>query len=328
MKKLVIFFLALSLTVVSCKEEGKKVTYKPASIGAINSLTVVIDNDLWNGPVGDKVREHFAAPVLGLSWEEPLFTINQLPKKVFTGAIRHTRSILFVDLDSVNVAHVKSDMYARPQKVGVIKGKTEQEIMDNLDKKADEIIAAFKDLEIEEAQKRFKRSVNKENALQENFGISLTIPSAYKVGKREDNFVWIDRQIQRGHMNIIVYSMPEDTFKNDSTFVKDIVSMRDSIGELYIPGADIPGKKTYMITEKAFAPYVFPTEIAGLKAAEVRGIWEVKNDFMSGPFIMYIVNDKKNNRKLILEGFTFAPATEKRDDMFELEAILKTLKIN
>ncbi|WP_338039470.1 DUF4837 family protein [Maribacter litopenaei] len=29
-----------------------------------------------------------------------------------------------------------------------------------------------------------------------------------------------------------------------------------------------------------------------------------------------------------MEGFTFAPATEKRDYMFELEAILKTVKFN
>jgi hypothetical protein len=30
---------------------------------------------------------------------------------------------------------------------------------------------------------------------------------------------------------------------------------------------------------------------------------------------------------MVLEGFTFAPATSKRDYMFELEAILKTVKI-
>jgi hypothetical protein len=49
---------------------------------------------------------------------------------------------------------------------------------------------------------------------------------------------------------------------------------------------------------------------------------------MAGPFITYIINDKANDRKLVLEGFTFAPATAKRDYMFELEAILKTLKFN
>jgi hypothetical protein len=31
---------------------------------------------------------------------------------------------------------------------------------------------------------------------------------------------------------------------------------------------------------------------------------------------------------MVIEGFTFAPATEKRDYMFELEAILKTIEFD
>ncbi|MGB5662028.1 DUF4837 family protein, partial [Eudoraea sp.] len=54
----------------------------------------------------------------------------------------------------------------------------------------------------------------------------------------------------------------------------------------------------------------------------------IQNYPMAGPFLTYIINDKANNRKLILEGFTFAPATNKRDYMFELEAILKTVQFN
>lgn len=327
MKKLGTLLLVLLITVTSCKGE-KKIDYKPESIGAINSVAVVMDNELWKGPVGDKVREYFAAPVLGLSWEEPLFTINHMGSNVFTGAVRNTRSVLFVDKDSLDLGHIKTDMYARPQKVAVIKGRTDDEIIQNLDENAEEIIEAFKSVEITEAQKRFLRSLNKEKVLEEKFGITLSMPSVYKVGKQEDNFVWIDRQIQKGTMNIVVYSMPGDSFSNDSTFVKDIVAMRDSIGKNYIPGPDVPGKVTYMMTEKAFSPYVFPAQIAGRKAVEVKGIWEISGYPMAGPFLTYIINDEVNNRKLVIEGFTFAPSTEKRDYMFELEAILKTVKFD
>jgi hypothetical protein len=289
-------------------------------------MVVVIPNELWKGQVGDTIRKHFAAPVLGMPMDEPLFSIDQIDPRFFTGSIRHTRSILYVMEDSVDVAHVKTDMYATPQKVGVIKGTSEAEIIDNLESDADSIIAAFKNMEIAETQKRFDRSLNREGVLEEKFGISLKIPSIYKVGKKEDNFVWIDREIQKGTANIIVYEMPADSFKNDSTLVKDIVAMRDSIGEKYVPGPDVRGKITYMRTEPAYAPAVFPVEIAGLKGVEVRGIWDIKNYPMAGPFLTYILNDKENNRKLVLEGFVFAPATEKRNDMFQLEAILKTLK--
>ncbi len=315
------------LILISCNDKNKK-AYKPVSVGAINSLAVVMDNELWEGTVGDKVREHFAEPIVGLTWDEPQFSLEHMPPKVFTGMTRHRRSVLHVSLDSLDLAHIKTDLYATPQKVGVIKGRTEEELINNLDAGADKIIASFKSTEMEEAQKRFLRSLNKDTILQSKFDISLRLPSIYKVGKEEDNFIWIDREIPKGTMNIIVYAMPWDSFENDSTFVKDIVKMMDSIGKMYIPGPDIPNKTTYMVTEKAFAPYVFPTEISGKKAAEVRGIWEIHNYPMAGPFLTYIINDKANNRKLILEGFTFAPATNKRDYMFELEAILKTVQFN
>ena len=316
----------MTLTIfISCEEKQKK-TYLPESIGAINSLAVVMDNELWEGKVGDQVRQHFAAPVLGLTWEEPLFNINQMPAKVFSGSILQTRSVLFVAKDTLSLAHIKNNVYATPQKIGVIKGTTDEEIIDNLNAKADEIIEAFKSVEIQESQKRFLKSLSKEGALKEKLGVTLSLPSIYKVGKQENNFIWIDRQIQKGSMNIIAYDIPNDYFKSDSTFVKDIVAMRDSIGKQYIPGPDVPGKVTHMMTEKAFAPYVFPVEVAGRKAAEVRGIWEINGYPMAGPFLTYIINDDQNNRKVVVEGFVFAPATEKRDNMFQLEAILKTIK--
>jgi len=252
-----------------------------------------------------------------------LFTINQLPATIFTGTIRQTRSILYIQKDTLNIKHIKKDLYAKPQKVGVIKGKTEEEIIANIEAKAAEIIAAFKSLEIAAAQKRFLKSLNKEKALENNLGITLNMPSVYRVGREEANFVWIDRQIPKGTMNIIAYTIPANTFKNDSTFVKDIVKMRDSIGEQYIPGSD---EGSYMITEKAFAPYVFPSTIAEKKAAEVKGVWEMHGYPMAGPFLSYIINDKEKNRKVVVEGFVFAPSTAKRDYMFELESILKTIK--
>ena len=298
----------------------------PGSIGAINSLMVVIENDLWNGPVGDKVREHFAASVLGLTMEEPLFSITQIPASVFSGTVRNTRSVLYVQKDSLNLAHIKTDMFATPQKVAVVKGTTNDEIIENIDKKAQEIIATFKKLEIKETQNRFLRSLNKEKGLNDEFGISMTIPSIYRIVKQEENFIWVERQIQKGTMNLVAYEIPGDSFTSDTTFVKDIVKMRDSIGEKFIPGPDVPGKITHMRTEPAFSPSVFPAEIAGKKAAEVKGLWDIKNYPMAGPFLMYIVNDKERNRKMVVEGFVFAPSTEKRDFMFELEAILKTLR--
>lgn len=324
MKRFLILFLT-GLFLSACFE-GTKMDYKPQSIGAINTLAVVMDTRLWEGAVGDKIREKFAAPSIGLIWDEPIFSIDHMPRSVFTGPTRHRRAVLFVNLDTVDVAQIQTDTYASPQRIGLIKGESEEQLISNIEAGADRLIAAYKELELKESQKRFLRSLNKEKDLEEEFGIAMRIPSVYKVGMREKNFIWIDRQIPRGTMNILAYTIPSGSLENDSTLVGDIVRMRDSIGQKYIPGPDIPNKVTYMMTEKIFAPYVYVTRIKDRKAIEVRGTWEVMNYPMAGPFQTYIIDDPERNRKIVIEGFTFAPATNKRDYMFELEAILKSIR--
>lgn len=319
MKKTIILLL-LGVILVSCQESDEKVL--PKSVGAINEISLVIDNELWEGTVGDSIRKYFAGPVDGLPWDEPLFTIRQVDPEVFTDFVRTRRNVLITAIDSSASAGLKNDMFARPQQVAILKAKSEEGLMSQVAQHADEIIGKFKELELKESQKRFQRSLNKEKDLEE-LGISLTMPSIYKIAKKEDNFFWIERIIHRGHMNILVYEMPLNAIPNDSTRVDAIIKMRDSIGEKYVPSRE---EGMFMITEKAYAPYVFDAELAGRKAIETKGMWEVKNFYMAGPFLNYIVEDKPNNRLLVLEGFTFAPSTNKRDYMFELEAILKTLK--
>lgn len=314
------------MLVLSC-QEGPKKQYKPQSLGALNTVAVVMENNLWKGPVGDRVRERFAEPQIGLTWDEPRFSLEHIPPAVFNGTTRYRRSVLYVSRDTISGAQVRKDLYSSPQRVGVIKGVSDSVLLEAIDSHAEQIMQSIREMELMEAQKRFVRSLSKDTTVTEKFGVKIKLPSVYKVGKREDNFVWIDREIQKGSMNLIAYEMPEGYFKNDSTLISDIIRMRDSIGELYIPGPDVPNKTTYMGTEKAFAPAVYNAVIDGKQALEVRGIWEIVNYPMAGPFLTYIIKDPEHKRNVILEGFTFAPATNKRDYMFELEAIIKTASL-
>lgn len=323
MRKIRILGYLLLIGVLGSCKEGPKEKFLPPSIGGINSLVVVTDIELWKGEVGDKIREHFAAPVLGLPQAEPQFTLTQIPPQVFNGTTAHARSVLWVAQNVASLAYLKTNVYAQPQKIAVVMGPTHKDLIQKIDTLAPSAIAAFKKIEVEEAQERFVRSLNQDKALEEEFGIYLKVPSLYTVGKREKNFVWMDIQIPKGTMNLIAYSLPWNSLANDSTLVEEVVKMRDSIGKKYIPG---PYENTYMKTEQAFSPYVFPTQVGGKKALEIRGLWEINGYPMAGPFLTYIIDDVENQRKLVLEGFTFAPSEAKRDYMFELEAIVKTLK--
>ena len=60
---------------------------------------------------------------------------------------------------------------------------------------------------------------------------------------------------------------------------------------------------------------------------EVRGLWEMENDMMGGPFISYSQVDTEKNLVVVVEGFVYAPKKDKRELIREMEASLMTLKL-
>ena len=320
-----LILLASIFLLIACKTEKSEKDNRilSDSSGNINQLTVVIENELWEGEVGEAIRTKLAAPVDGLPQEEPLFSLSQIPPETFSGFVRNSRIFLKIEDSSNKGMQLFEDEFARPQTGIVIKGDSSEELIDVINQQSDSIIKILKKTELTEKQRRIRKSLKKDDALSEKFGISLKFPSAYRYAKEEDRFSWIRKEIPKGSMEILVYEVPISKIEKDSSVIANIIEMRDSIGEAQIPGRL---KGSYMITEKAYAPYLFETKIDGKFAYETRGTWEVANDFMAGPFVNYAIKDEANDRYLILEGFVFSPSRGKRDNIFELDAILQSAK--
>ncbi len=318
--------LVISLFVLaSCNDNPKEdQVVLTSSSGNINNLSVIIENELWNGEVGDSLRKVLAAPVDGLPQEEPLFSISQMPPEAFSGFVRKNRIFLRVQKGKEANVKVAENPYARPQTGVLITGQTNEEIINQLGEHSQEIVKAFKETEIKEKQRRMKKSLKSDKRLEEELGLSLKFPTAYRYAKEEDDFFWIRKDIKNGSMEILAYEVPRHVLEKDTNVIGNIIAMRDSIGQTHIPG---PLDDTYMITEEAYAPYLFESQIDGKFAWETKGTWEVKGAFMAGPFLNYAVLDEENDRYVILEGFAFAPSAMKRDHMQEIEAILKSADI-
>lgn len=320
----IFYVIAFSLVFFTSCNNNKDQRIISGSSGNINSLLVVVDNLLWDDSVGETIREVVAAPVPALNQEEPLFSLNQMPPMVFQGFATKNRSILKIEKGGEAGMAIKNDVYARPQTVVVISGKTDQEIIDQLEAHGDEIIAALKKEELKENQRRIRLSLLDDTPLEKALGIKLNFQTAYRYAKQEKDFFWIRKDIPTGTMDLMIYEVPLSYIKKGDSTILDIVRMRDSIGEVHIPG---PVEGSYMITEEAYTPYLYETTIDGRPAYETKGIWDVKNAFMSGPFINYAIEDKPHNRYVVIEGYVFAPSVEKRNNIFELEAIIKSIKI-
>ncbi|MDT0649301.1 DUF4837 family protein [Autumnicola edwardsiae] len=321
------FLLLFSLVLlVSCKNEsGENERILADSSGNINQLTVVMENNLWEGEVGEVVRNHLAAPVDGLPQEEPMFSLSQIPPQAFSGFVRKNRLFLHVEKGAERAFGVIREEYAKPQTGVVVKGQTNEELINIISENSDSIVDILKKTELKEKQRRISKSLKNDEILEEKLGVSLKLPTAYRYAMNEEDFLWIRKEIPKGLMEILVYEVPLGTIENDTNVIGSIIKMRDSIGEKYIPG---PVEGTYMQTEEAYAPYLFESSIDGHFAYETRGTWDVKNAFMAGPFVNYAIRDEENNRYVILEGFVFSPSMAKRDNMFELDAILRSAKID
>ena len=318
-KHLVFIFVVFFLQ--SC--EDNKVVYKPESSARINSITVVVDNDNWNNTIGDKIRNLYADEYEGLPQIEERFTLKQMPYEAFSGFSRSSRNIIFINKTSNPEFFFEVDKYARPQIYLEIKGNSIKSILEQIDKSKKEAINKFTNGEIEESKRRILKSPLKDTKAMDDFLINMKMPSAYSLYKQDKNFIWYQKQIQKGHSNIIVTQLPSQ--KNIFDYnIPSVIKLRDSIGKVFLPGRN---PESFMISEKEYLPYQKKVNYYGIKMLKTRGTWEVKGDFMGGPFLNYLIEDKLNDRVLFVEGFVFAPSKRKRDNIIEFEAIIKSLKL-
>jgi len=316
--------MILGLALTSCNETTSKKVYKPQSSGNINSLLVVVDDDLWGASVGEAIRGHIGSEIYGLPQVESQFDLRQVPPSVFSDFVRMNRIVLNVQLSKENGVKFYANPYATPQKMIVVSGTSHKVLAELIEQNASKIISVFKNEELKERQRRIKKSLLNTAAVEKTLGITLNIPSVYRIAKNENDFFWIRRDTKTGIINLLLYSVPLQDFKTIDAFSQRVIQLRDSVSKQHIPG---PVDGNFMTTETAYTPFSFFTEIANTKVLETRSLWKVEGAFMSGPFINFSFEDTKNNRLLVAEGFVYTPSEPKRDYIFELESIIKSITI-
>ena len=310
---------------VSCNNNETKEAYKQKSVGNINSLQILITDELWSDSVGEEIRNYFAAPTEGLPQEEPLFSINQMDPSTFSGFIKSNRLFLHVTIGKEDKFTLVTNEYAKPQTGAIITAKTKEGLIKLIVENQEEIIEAFFKSEIKERQRRTSISPLVIDSLKERFGLNIKMPSAYRIAHKGSDFYWLRKDLKKtGSTNILIYEVPLNLISNDSIALGEILTIRDSIGGYHLPVED----NGRFGTDYSYSPNFYITELDGNFAYKTKGVWDVKGEFMAGPFLNYAVKDEKNNRYLIIEGFTFAPAERKRNLQFELESIIKSAKIS
>ena len=312
MKKtaIILFFL---ITALSCSDNQQKLL--PASSGNINNISVVTNDELWEGAVGEVIRENFGRPIYGLPQIEPIFSLSHIPSKVFSGFATKSRTILKVDIAEKEGVFNFKNTYASPQRIIQITANSPDKIIEIINENLNSIYSTMYFNEIQEKQRRISKNLNKTQAIKKNTGVSLKFPSAYRVAKADTNFVWIRRDIETGSVNLFIHRQRNQTEQS-------IIEKRDSISKIYIPG---PVENTHMSTDLIYTPNTQEINVGGKQVFETRGLWEIEDQFMAGPFLNFQIK-LGDDDFIMLDGFVYSPGSTKREYIFELEAIMRSLK--
>ena len=77
-----------------------------------------------------------------------------------------------------------------------------------------------------------------------------------------------------------------------------------------------------MTFNKVIDPGFNNIEYNGQTMVEMRGLWEVENDYMGGPFVCHIFPDRTRENIIILNAFVYAPKYDKRKYLRQVESII------
>jgi len=317
------FALAGLFFLLSCSND--KPISLPSSNGRACEVLIVIDKQQWDGHVGDAIRNSFEAEQLGLPQPEPLFDLVSIPEEGFKDMFKKFRSIFIVNIKKgLNKVEIESkkDLWAQPQMVFKLSAPSDTAFISYFNMNSSLFISNFHAIERERIINAFGRvkNTNISQKIVDKYGIKLTLPEGYYMAKSEPDFFWLRKETDEVYHGILFHYYP---YTDTNVFkCENIIALRDSLTKKYIPG---PSDGSYMSVAQTIPPHCNRINFNGMFAVEIRGMWEVKSDFMGGAFVNYTLVDEKRNRVIALDGYVYAPRYEKRDYLLQVEAALYSL---
>lgn len=318
--------LILLSCLISCTTKDKKVRIV-ASKGLPSELLLVVDDKVWKSDISDTLKAITQGAVPGLMQEEPYFRTVRISSRHYTQPYITLHSKLFVHLDSSlkrAMIGVARDVVARPQIEVTVAAPNLDALRRLLSEKALYIRELIDDAQIEMRAANIRKHYNKdmEKKFTSALGYSLKVPTQIRANKVRKNFVWVGTNLNEKDLNIIMYTLPWDG--KDITDEKEFVTTRDSVMRVNVPGSR---PDQWMQTTKIDGSPVLFSRMRELKCEtvfEVRGLWEMRNGALGGPFVSLTRIDTASNRLIVTEGFVYSPSTDKRDLLRVVEASLRT----
>ena len=319
MKK-IFFILSSLIAIVGC---GNSKALLPNVSGKAGEIIVVIDKNDWEGSLGNDVRELLACDCPWLAQQEPLYSLVNVPAGGFGDLFKIHRNIVYFminsQLDSTGVQY-RHDVWAAPQCLVQVNARTSDEASRLLGENGKTIVSfieqAERDRVIRNSIRYEERSIAEK--VSEVFGGSPHFPMGYKLKKITPDFAWIADEKQYTIQGILIYRYPA-VGDADELSVGRIIAKRNETLRTNVPGMF---ENTWMTTGDYLPPQLEFFRYRGREFAQVRGLWEVENDYMGGPFVSHSFYSPDGESVIVAEAFVYAPKYDKRQYLRQVESIL------
>ena len=338
-----------------CTEEARRrLEPTPIAVGSLNQLAIIVDDELWEGSLGDSINFYFGSAFPILPQPEPLFdlkhftveelssepTRRELKAYLVISDLSNTNSptteMVIDDLGSEKVRRSKEDKsyntnvgrdrWAMDQIVIYLFAHGEMTLKEQLVSKFPAIAKTVQNQYQEQLDATTYLGGNNNivmNRIREKTGYYLKVPVDFEIVVDQEDVLWLKRESDNATSNVLIQVVP---YRSQDQFAKEnIIRMRDSLGKALI-SSTIEG--SFMRTNPIDLPvFTQSIQMSNAFAVEARGIWEMEGDFLGGPFLSYLVLDEKNGKLIFLDAFVLAPSERKRNYMLYLEHILKSLDL-
>lgn len=328
MRKTLHLFGLVCLLLAGCDAE-KKTPRIVQSKGLPSELLLVVDKAVWESEVADTLKDVLEGAVPGLPQLESFFRVTRIFSAYYAQTYTTFHSKLFVKLDpdqTKPVLGISYDVCAKPQIEVAVKASSLKELGEFIGRNKDYIrdVIADAQLEMRSAQLRRRYSKKACSELQTIMGRSIFAPEEIKAVKRGERFLWAGSNLNEKDLNVVVYTYPwngEDVLQPFR-----FAAVRDSVMKANIPGSQ-PDQWMETVAENGL-PLITSRlrTLRGGVVQEVRGLWQMRNGALGGPFVSLARIDTAANEVLVSEGFVYSPSTEKRDLLRRVEAALRTLE--
>ena len=299
--------------------------HQAQSQGKPYEVVVVCQPQQWDGEVGDTLRSILLKPVKVLNQQEPLFDVLRVTNQTFSRLARQHRNILKIEVDpaiSDTLMGVQYDLTAAPQIVLTLQAHDDRLATAYLSNHREDILHV---LEMTERNRsiEYARRFNEafiESRIRELFGVEMKIPKGYNIRNEQPDFLWVSYEYRAASQGFFIYSYPYEG--KESLSLRSLVAARAKYASR-LPG---PSDGSYMITAEAYEPDYTTFRLEGRLWVELRGFWDVANDFMGGPFVSYTTVDTVNNRVFTIDCYVYSPKEHKRNYLRGLEHLLFSIK--